>query len=158
MVFIFQPIYFLCATWKSKQTMEQQPHRACEWTKSKQKQNHVTSHSNWPRALLFNLAYKQCNGIIKRWLHCLTPYSKGRFFDNNILMFGSAWCQVMAQIQFSLIKKIKIGHPEHSLAPHSQHRIISHPLFPSLKVDVVCVSPLNSFSLIVLIDKFFTLN
>ena len=37
-----------------------------------------------------------------------------RFFDNNIL-FGSAWCLVMAQIQFSLIKKIKIGSLEHSL-------------------------------------------
>ena len=26
-------------------------------------------------ALLFDLAHKQCNGIIKGWLHCLTPES-----------------------------------------------------------------------------------
>ena len=111
-----QSTCFICTTWKRKQTMEQQPHRACERTKSKQKQNQVMSHSNWPRVLLFDLAHKQCNGIIKGWLHCLTSESKGRFLVNNIL-FGSAWCLVMAQIQFSLIKKIKIGHPEHSLTP-----------------------------------------
>ena len=29
-----------------KQTMEQQPHRTCERTKSKQKENQVTSHSH----------------------------------------------------------------------------------------------------------------
>ena len=29
--------------------------------------------------------------------------SKGRFLDNNILTFGSAWYLVMVQIQFSLI-------------------------------------------------------
>ena len=28
---------------------------------------------------------KQCNGIIKGWLHCLTSESKGRFLANNIL-------------------------------------------------------------------------
>ena len=32
-------------------------------------------------------------------------------------MFGWAWCLVMAQIQFSLIKKIRIGRPKHSLIP-----------------------------------------
>ena len=55
----------------------------------------------------------------------------------------------MAQIQFSLIKKIKIGHPEHSLTPHpSTSDNISFlpypppPLSP-LKVDVICVSPLR---------------
>ena len=42
--------------------------------------------------------------IIKGWLHCLTSESKRRFLVNNIL-FSSAWCLVMAQIQFSLIKK-----------------------------------------------------
>ena len=40
-------------------------HRACERTKSKQKQNQVTSYSNWPRVLLFDLAVKQCNDILK---------------------------------------------------------------------------------------------
>ena len=32
----------------------------------------------------------------------------------------------MAQIQFSLIKKIKIGHPEHSLTPTPLRPITSH--------------------------------
>ena len=77
------------------------------------KQNQVMSYSNWPRVLLFDLAHKQCNGIIKGWLHYLTSEPKGRFLVNNTLMFGSwylvmagsAWCLVMAQIQFSLLKK-----------------------------------------------------
>ena len=33
---------FIRTSWKRKQTMEQQPHRICEWTKSKSKQSHVT--------------------------------------------------------------------------------------------------------------------
>ena len=49
--------------------MQKQPHRgACERTKSKQKQNQVTPHSNRPRVLLFDLAHRQCNDIIKGWL------------------------------------------------------------------------------------------
>ena len=59
---ILQSTCFICRTWKCKRTMEQQPHRACERTKSKQEQNQVTSHSNWPRILLFHLAHKQCTG------------------------------------------------------------------------------------------------
>ena len=39
--------------------------------------------------LLVDLAHKQCNGIIKGWLHCLTPEPTGRFLVNNELMFGS---------------------------------------------------------------------
>ena len=65
----------------------------------------VTSHSNWIRRLLFDLAHKQCIGIIKGWLHCLESETKakGRFLANNILL---AWCLVMTQIQLSLnIKK-----------------------------------------------------
>ena len=38
-----------------QQTMEQQPHCACERTRLKQKQNQVTSHSNWLHILLFTL-------------------------------------------------------------------------------------------------------
>ena len=64
----------------------------CELTKLKQTQNQVTSHSKWPRVLLFDLTLKQCNGIIKGWFYCLTSELKGRFLANNILMFGSAWC------------------------------------------------------------------
>ena len=63
--------------------------RICERTKSKQKQNRVTSQSNWPRVLLFYLAHIQWNGIIKGRLHWLTSESQGRFLVNNIL-FDSA--------------------------------------------------------------------
>ena len=52
---------------------------------------------------------------VKGWPHYLTSKSKGRFLVNNTLVFGSAWCLVTAQIQFSLIKKIKIGRLEHSI-------------------------------------------
>ena len=74
-------------------------------TKSTQKQNQGTSHLNWQHVLLFDLAHKQCNGIIKGWLDCLTPESIGRFLVNNLLMFDWRLCQVMAQIKFSLTKK-----------------------------------------------------
>ena len=46
--------------------------------------------------------------------------------------------------QFSLIKKIKIGHLEHLLTPHPLRPITSHfHLTPptSLKVDVMCITP-----------------
>ena len=33
-----------------------------------------------------DLGRKQCNGIIKGWLHCLTSESEGRFIVNNILL------------------------------------------------------------------------
>ena len=52
LVLILQLTYFICTTWKRKQTMEEQPNRAHEGTKSKQKQSQVTSHSNWPRAIV----------------------------------------------------------------------------------------------------------
>ena len=82
--------------------------------KGNQKKNKTKSNWNWPRVLLLDLAHKQCNGIIKGWLHCLTSELKGRFLVNNMLLLGSAWCLVMVEIQFSLIK---IGRPEHSLTP-----------------------------------------
>ena len=85
---------------KTSKTMDQQPDITCEGTKSKQKQNQVTSHSNWPRALLFDLAHRKCNGIMKGWFHCLTSESNERFPVNSILIFGSSWCLVMMQIQF----------------------------------------------------------
>ena len=44
--------------------MEQKPHRECERTKLKQKQNQVTPHSNLSSILMFDLAYKQGSGII----------------------------------------------------------------------------------------------
>ena len=56
----------------------------------------------------------------------------------------------MAQVQFSLIKKIKIERPEHSLNPpfHPLRPVTSHfCLIPQplpLKVDAICVSPLTN--------------
>ena len=103
------------------------------WTNEIKTKTKPSSH--WRRAILFDLAYRQCNDIIKGWLHCLTSESKGRFFVNNILMFDhgdiiSPWfnstrCLVMAQIQFSLIKEIKIKRPEHSLTPQPIRPITS---------------------------------
>ena len=55
-------------------------------TKTNKQTNKVTSHSNLPRVLLLDLAHKQCKGIIKGWLHCLTSESKGRFLANDILL------------------------------------------------------------------------
>ena len=107
------------------------------------------SHSNWPCVLLFDLAHKQYNGIIKGQLHCQISESKGRFLVSSILTFGSAWCLLMVRIQFSLIKKVKIGHPEQSLTPprlYVQYYLIfayiPHPPPTVLKVNVICLSPL----------------
>ena len=72
--------------------MEDQPCHACEQTKSKQKQNQFTSDSNYPCVLLFDLAQKQCNGIIKRWLHCLTSELKPRFLVNKTIF---VWFNMM---------------------------------------------------------------
>ena len=102
------------------------------------------SHSNWPSVLLFDSANKQYNSIIKGWFHYLTSESKGIFFVNNKLIFGSAWCLVTAQIQISLIKKIKIWRPEHSLTVHPIRPISYFYLTPPLKLDVICVSPLKN--------------
>ena len=92
----------------------------------------VTSHSNWPCVLLFDLAHKQCNGIIKEWLHYLKHELIGRFLVNNILTFDSAWELVMAQIQFSLTKEIKIVRPDctpyHPHPPHHTHTHTHTPL------------------------------
>ena len=90
--------------------------------------------------------------------------SKERFLTNNIISMMSV---IMPQIQSSLIKKIKIGRPEHSLNPHPLRPITSHfslclslslsvslclalslslslslPTAIPLKVEVICVSPL----------------
>ena len=62
--------------------------------------------------------------IIKGWFHYLTSETKGRFLV-NIILFGTAWCLVMAQIQFSLKKNLKIGRSKHSL-----HHPLPTPLRP----------------------------
>ena len=105
LLLMLQSTYFICTSWKRKGTMEQQSHRTCEWIKSKQKQNKNKVTPNWPRILQFHLAHKQCNGIIKGWLHYLTSESKERFLVNNILL---AWCLVMARLDVKNARKPNI--------------------------------------------------
>ena len=117
------------------------------WTNEiKTKMSHFTSHWNWARILLFDLTHKQCNGIIKGWLHCLTSESKGRFLANNILIFGSAWFLVMAQIQYLIFfnnKKKML-----TLTPFRTDNISFLPYpTPPFKVYVICISPLICYPL-----------
>ena len=100
------------------------------------------SHSNRPRVLLFDSSHKQYNGFIKRWLHCLTPESIGRFLANNILTLDSYQLDGHGASP-------KIGCPEHLLPPppptFDSNSFLSYPLAPTpppLKVDVICLSPL----------------
>ena len=90
LVLILQSTCFIFTTWKRKQAMEQQPHGACERTKTKQKQNQATSYWNWARSIS-DLARKQCNGIIKGCLSCLTSESKGRF----LVKYVNVWLSMM---------------------------------------------------------------
>ena len=87
------------------------------WTnefKIKTKPSHVTFKFTTRSIVRFNPQTMQ----MVSWKDGVTVWqSIGRFFVNNILMFDSAWCLVMAQTQFSVIKKIKIGSPEDLLPP-----------------------------------------
>ena len=65
----------------------------------KHKKSTHKSHSSSPRVLLFNLAHKQCNDVIKGWLHCLTSESKRGVLANNIFISGHG------ANQFSLINR-----------------------------------------------------
>ena len=96
-------------TWKRKKTMEHQQYHTYEQTKSKQKQNQVTSHSNWPSVLLFDLSHKHCYGIINGWRHCLTSESKRRFLIWLSMMSGHGPNPIFFN------KKVEIGRPEYSL-------------------------------------------
>ena len=74
------------------------------WTnklKTKTKPNHVTFKLTTGSIVRFSP--QRVHGYHQKI--CLTLDSIGRFWVTNILMFDSAWCQVMAEIQFSLIKK-----------------------------------------------------
>ena len=50
-------LFYLSKLWNSNFTLHV--------NERNQNKNKVTSHSDWPRVLLFHLAHKQCNGIIK---------------------------------------------------------------------------------------------
>ena len=43
LVLILPSICFICITWKRKLNIEQQPHRACQWTKSNKNNNNKKS-------------------------------------------------------------------------------------------------------------------
>ena len=73
--------------------------------------------------------------------YCLTSEPRGRLIVNNILMFGSAWCLVMVQIQFSLIKKNKIGSSEHSLTPPHPPNHLTLPLRPITSYLCLRITP-----------------
>ena len=51
---------------------------------------------------------------------------QGGLLVNGVLMFGSAWCLVMVQVYFSLMKGIEIGRSRHWLAPHLLRPMTSH--------------------------------
>ena len=133
LVLILQSACFIYTTWKRKQTMKQQPHRACERMKSKQKQNQVTSHSNWPHVLLFDLAYKQCSGIFEVWLCCLSSESKRRFLVNDILiiyvclsmMFGHGVNPVFFDKRIKDWTSRTLVNPTHPLHPVTSHFCLS---------------------------------
>ena len=118
------------------------------WKKSIGKQMQVSIH-----VLLFDLSHKQYNGIIKdvreRWFYCLTSELKERYLINNILS-GSVWCLVMVEIQYSLIKRIKIGRPEHSLTPH--------PLHPLQSGCHMCLTPNLTYFTMKFKNTFFDYN
>ena len=76
-------------------------------------------------------------------------------------MFDSAWCLVMKQIQLSLIKKIKIRRPGHSLRPNPLRPITFHfclPPPPTFKMDVIWVSPLTNWPEILAGNYMFKVN
>ena len=132
--------------------MVQQLHRAWQRTKSKQKQNQIKSHSNWSRVLLSDLAYKQCNCIIQGWVHGLTSESKGKFLVYNICVLVNniyVWLSMMSgygtnPIFFNKKKdwtSRTLVNPPTPLRPITSH-FFSYPP-PTLKVDVICISPLR---------------
>ena len=97
----------------------------------------MSPHSNWPRVLLFDLAHKQCNDIIKGWLHYLTSESTGRFFVNNV------WLRMSGHGANPIFfNEKKIGRPEHSLNLHLLRPIISH-FYPPSKWTTYIYHPLS---------------
>ena len=90
-------------SYENKWIISQKVVRLFFWDDSKRSHqwDHIYSHKN----IRENKLISQVGTRLKGWLHCLTSEPKGRFLVNNILMFGSAWCLLMVQIQFSLTKK-----------------------------------------------------
>ena len=131
-----------------------------EWTKSKQRQNQVTSHSNWAHILLFDLAHKQWNGIIKGSLRAISVNRK-----ISCQYYGSVCSSLMSGYGVNPIFFNKKNEDWTSrtfatptqLCPITSHFSLTTAALPSpphththptlsLKVGVMCVSPLTRFT------------
>ena len=73
LIFIFRPFFYfhnlknVNKLWNNNRTVHvNEPNQT-------KKKSQVTSHSKWPSVILFDLAYKQGNGIIQGWLYGLMP-------------------------------------------------------------------------------------
>ena len=94
------------------------------------------SHLNWPRILLFDLAHKHCNSMMKRWPHCLTS--------------DVVWLNMMPghganPIVFNKKNKNWTSRTlVNPLRPITSHFCLTSSTHP-LKLDVICVSPLILF-------------
>ena len=142
------------------QIMEQQLHRVCERTKSKQEHNQVTSNSNWPRVLLFNLAYKQCNEILNikvGWKYYKSYIIHNVIFRPHWLRPFSSWSKCNAKPslnkksrQISMecfhfseqrfpcigINKVPIVSVQHFTLPISDYRHLNFQLFPRFSIII----------------------
>ena len=88
----------------------------CMWKneiKTKTKSSDVTFKLTMRSILLFS----PTNNAMVSLKDDFTVWCQMEDFLSIILMFGSARCLVLAQTQFSLMKKKKIGRPEQLLSP-----------------------------------------
>ena len=84
----------------------------CMWTneiKAKTKPSHITFKLTMRSILRFS----PTNNVVVSLKDDFTVWRQKEDFLSIILMFDWSWCLVMAQTQFSLIKKT-IRRPEHS--------------------------------------------
>ena len=106
-------------------------------------QNKIKTKSH--HILLFNLAHKQCNDIIKGWRHCLTSQSKGRFFVNNVInvcrrvMSGHGANSIFFNKKNKNWTSRTLATPHLPLRPITSHFCLTPPPIP-IKVDVICLS------------------
>ena len=85
---------------------------SCMWMneiKTKTKSSHFTF--KFTTRSIVRLAHRQCNGISKEWLHCMTSELKGRFPVD-------VWLSMMSAHSANTIFLKKNGCTEHPLTPH----------------------------------------
>ena len=76
----------------------------CMWT-NEIKTNTKSSHATFKLTMLSILRFSPTNNAMVSLINDFTVWRQKKDFLSVILMFGSAWCLVMAETQFSLIKK-----------------------------------------------------